>query len=1824
MSKQTQQSSSISDRELYALGTALEKITDVRDIVITNAGSKVEIKTKGIESLKPVFESIGLVFESKSTSIYISQENTQTLIKHYQSETSQELGHSPSSFSDSTNNQHTNSSKDAVDDLTASNATSVMPANINSNSNGGNAITLDKKPNEDFFYSGNHVVKLWEQYLKVSDPAIKFYSRTEDRLYGFVSSLFNGLSQNKEVAIVTKQDNTSYQNKDGKTITLCGEINYTGADQATESSLSSSFYSHFSFSSHSSSSSSSSSSINVKIQGAIHEAIEQIKSYNSNAAHAIKITDHIVIFPYHAGPVHWNLGQIELRFNPDDSTLLEATINLYEPFGGQAYGYRDLTESINSLEAFSRVNITQQKTDEPPHIKQQYDSSSCGAITAENGKEFLKGHWHSDTPNLLKVPYPKGASKLRTTHIEEIHDDAFFLAQRDNIAHEAKGDKPIENQTELQRQLEIIISKPENDWIKEVIHLIQLTKDDVTNRTSLNLFKEFLIRLDPSDTTNTKISNSILKSNGAFREGAIDLITTVGLTTITYGHNANSHNTGAHEIQLPNTADQKSEQDSSIDELNKKIQEARASVQQVMLSKAAVDSATNITILKEIENIRYTPLIKQLAYKKDQEELKALAILLKDLGYLTKQIGELSSDLKYYTDSTVFYQYVITIIEEKIDPKHQDELYNKQIEELYRELDILKQQIISISKLAVAASSDSTITSVMTETTAVKTEAEENKKILADLRDDTGEIIKIIDDYHAQGKEASDTVEKQEYEDLCVNETRKLFKTITHSMQDFLAKLYRDSENEIGDPPCSYTVIGLGSMALQQITPYSDLEFAILTANEDYKQSLDQKVREYFKSLSHLVHFKMINLGETIIPTSKYGLDMSHLVHRAVNFDLGGKTPLGRIDKYKPYELIQTVERMLWYVHNKDDKASYIDKTLPYILEKACYVYGNQKLITDYQALVTEFLHSKINEDDPNSMLHCEVRAMKILKEGVVELDYIKPDKPETLVQGNIEKFRPDLGKDAGRLFDVKQEIYRLADRLIHDLGMYYGIEDDSAWDTIDQLERGGIIEAKAANHLRYAVTFATTLRLKTYLHNKAQQEDMSAFAAGGFGLKVSPAFHLDAEDLRETGALFRYFYTALPLYTLLREFCNRNYYLSREENKKFFQNNNFYTDDTLTKGVIFYRLAQSQEAITNFQKNMEYIRTNPKEIERAKLSSTLINLENVNFIDFDQLLFGVEEYSFVAEKNLANAYLLRNDYNKAYEILQLMIDKIDFNTLLRLAKRELLHDVSEVLNNTACCLMSQKSYREAHKLYEAAILFSDNCHLDIKINLAACYRRLNQLDQARELLEDVIKVADPITKFNALKHYTSLMSTIRNKQVSIDASINCINQMKDILKNHSSCFKAKYGDKYLLLTKLAPLSLQIGVITQKAQLAKKNNPSYNFSILQSELQELERDFNSISVEIEDVPEINKKLAGVYTNFSRCYSSIISGYVDDSKSGMSKIKKAQDYFNQAIKIPGCSQEKVINAANDLAKVYSNYALLHHKISPFGIKLLEKSLEIQKQYDVVTFGTLTNLGTEHHNLAEKYLFRQKGDKKSFNEALSNYTQAIPYFTQAINSSLTDSSKEDLAEILKSLAMSYEGIGYLKYDILSMQKAMLCYKAAKKFSATTEIIEYYECIQHKISSIKKLFNLVQDKLSKVHINKDDIIVGIAINTSALEAHALSFYCEELSVKGFTIENKKCVILVDRKDLKAFKQSIKQEIQQWNNIGNYKHGDVKVLQQQLHLIDKKSLHGTAKIQDIKPSKSAVIEESFVLDGDELVLGGLASKEYDGPFCLDKNLAI
>ena len=134
---------------------------------------------------------------------------------------------------------------------------------------------------------------------------------------------------------------------------------------------------------------------------------------------------------------------------------------------------------------------------------------------------------------------------------------------------------------------------------------------------------------------------------------------------------------------------------------------------------------------------------------------------------------------------------------------------------------------------------------------------------------------------------------------------QQVFEDIQGMYVRLMSALVLECENHLGRPPCDYTVMALGSVARIEATPYSDLEFAILHAGsfEDI---------HYFRVLCYLLQMKVINLGETILPSlaikelnnfqSKKPSDnwfYDSATPRGISFDgampWASKTPLGRL-----------------------------------------------------------------------------------------------------------------------------------------------------------------------------------------------------------------------------------------------------------------------------------------------------------------------------------------------------------------------------------------------------------------------------------------------------------------------------------------------------------------------------------------------------------------------------------------------------------------------------------------------------------------------------------------------------------------------------------------------------------------------------------------------------------------------------------------------------------------------------------------------------------------------------------------------------------------
>ena len=476
------------------------------------------------------------------------------------------------------------------------------------------------------------------------------------------------------------------------------------------------------------------------------------------------------------------------------------------------------------------------------------------------------------------------------------------------------------------------------------------------------------------------------------------------------------------------------------------------------------------------------------------DKLAQLGGVLLELAKSKQASGGSHQDLSPYTEAAILYQHVLSISAQENAQKKKI-LASQKAKELadraYQGLDQIQASMFAqATGVAPRATTSGT-------TKALRDRIAEDKRSLLDMRAKFGQEAKRL----AASRDKQGSAEAVlAAEAVYIEGSKKLFAEIAEASKKLLFNFYQEGEEELKaagiERPCQYAIMGLGSVALQQTTPYSDLEFAILMEDAPDEDKAEEW-RGYFRTLTHLVHFRVINLGETVIPKDQYGVSLDHLGRKGLNFDLGGKTPLGRKDKC--YELIQPVTKMAEYMQNEGGKMEQMDKLLPYILESTCHIYGDNSLHKSYEATQASFLQ----EQAASGKQEYQKRIAKKLLQGTSDLSRQQP--------GDIPGHRPSLAPiDAGKLCNVKEEIYRLADRLLYGLAFYYGILPKSAWDAVDKLLASNRINEEAARHLKYMASFAAMLRLETYLHHGQQNEQLSlrgSLSQGAIRGRILPSY---------------------------------------------------------------------------------------------------------------------------------------------------------------------------------------------------------------------------------------------------------------------------------------------------------------------------------------------------------------------------------------------------------------------------------------------------------------------------------------------------------------------------------------------------------------------------------------------------------------------------------------------------------------------------------------------------------------------------------------------
>lgn len=325
-----------------------------------------------------------------------------------------------------------------------------------------------------------------------------------------------------------------------------------------------------------------------------------------------------------------------------------------------------------------------------------------------------------------------------------------------------------------------------------------------------------------------------------------------------------------------------------------------------------------------------------------------------------------------------------------------------------------------------------------------------------------------------------------------IENIQNIYSDVTKEIQGFILELIGECKTVLGDPPCNYAIIALGSLAREEMTPYSDFEWAILI--EDKGKKKNKKYEKYFKNLTNLLHIKVLNLGETIIPsmeidalknyydaTSTRGFCFDGLMNHACKWPLGNMH--SNVEENKKFKLIDTPEKIVSKYINKDsfDK----NRGLFSVLSNTRLIEGNDQIYQDFINKRQVALDQDINNGLENPCKLREYAALEFLRANVIS--YLP----------KVGKLIENQQNGIKRIYPVKNDLYRLPHLVLDGLALYYNLNFASSWDRISELGKlqlngnSVFFNERTVKYFRESFDEIASLRLNHYLNANSQRDEI-------------------------------------------------------------------------------------------------------------------------------------------------------------------------------------------------------------------------------------------------------------------------------------------------------------------------------------------------------------------------------------------------------------------------------------------------------------------------------------------------------------------------------------------------------------------------------------------------------------------------------------------------------------------------------------------------------------------------------------------------------------
>ncbi|XP_028412663.1 uncharacterized protein LOC114535578 [Dendronephthya gigantea] len=597
-----------------------------------------------------------------------------------------------------------------------------------------------------------------------------------------------------------------------------------------------------------------------------------------------------------------------------------------------------------------------------------------------------------------------------------------------------------------------------------------------------------------------------------------------------------------------------------------------------------------------------------------------------------------------------------------------------------------------------------------------------------------------------------------EDEEKRCHEIERIYKEIFDDIKRFLDHMFSYCCEIAGSPPCNFSIIGLGSISRQEITPYSDLEFAILVDDNNNEIPTEEQ-RQYFRFLTYFIQVEMCKLGETVLPSigisslnDFYGKNIEDdwfyddVIPKGFSFDgmmpWACKTPLGRKEwRGQPrQEYILTVDEML-KLQDVEPAAFIENKKTANVFSSACHLYGDEKLTETYR----ENLSALLTQTD----------RMKIFQEQI--LGVIENLMDTYCVEGLTIK-------DLGRQQDVKKEVYRLTSLLVEQLSKFFGIFGQSSWKCIEELREKNILTEEGAKNLLSALSITTELRLECYQKQGRQKEALPTVPQVSFSAEESPPRPF-------TTAIIRLYQSLIPLKSVVSQILTE---VKKHQNclspyqlvVAVLQQVNFIHVSPTISAVAYLRILQLPKAFVCLLSEKEVDVDSARNVEISLVLAYCYRMVGMFQESYEQCreiqalytatpdAVGIS-YVLTALHFMMDSYVDQGLYQEAMKIheqVQQLQDSQDC--------KENLSKEFDLLNSSAVLFMKMQQYNKAEGILRNIIdkLKNQRKHFFdyfmCSNNLAVILLNLDRLTEAKTVLNNALEVARELYGKNAIHPY--------------------------------------------------------------------------------------------------------------------------------------------------------------------------------------------------------------------------------------------------------------------------------------------------------------------------------------------------------------------------------------------------------------------------------------------------------------------------------------